>query len=496
MQKIQLIFIPSPGLSHLASTVEMAKLLLERDHRVSIIVLIMKLPNDRNVDNYITGVSSSHSNPTSRLCFKNLPNEGFDPSSKPGGIFNFIDGQKAHIREIVSGLVNVETSGEGAPRLAGLVLDMFCTNFIHVADEFGLPSYVFYTSGACCLGVFSELVSLKFEQGQEPWQFMNSVRELSIPCISIPVPKKVLPYVLSTDNPMANIFLTCFNKFKDAKGILINTFYELEPYAIESLSDGKIPKVYPVGPILNLSNQTDSHGSSSQSAENRDEVMKWLDNQPDSSVVFLCFGSMGSFEETQVKEIALALERSEHRFLWSMRKPGPKGASQFPTEYESFQEVLPEGFLERTEGVGKVIGWAPQVAVLSHPAVGGFVSHCGWNSTLESLWCGVPVATFPLYAEQQLNAFELVKELGLAVEIRIDYHKKFNAEEGDEQEIVTAEEIEAAIRRLMAEDGGGGVRQKVKEMQKISRMALMEGGSSYMAIDLFINDVIGNISDT
>ncbi|XP_073060820.1 anthocyanidin 3-O-glucosyltransferase 2-like [Primulina eburnea] len=495
MQKIQLIFIPSPGLSHLASAVEMAKLLLERDHRVSIIVLIMKLPSDRNFDNYITGLSSSHSNPTSRLFFKNLPNE-FDPSSKSGGLLNFIDGQKTHIREMVSGLVNVETSGEGAPRLAGLVLDMFCTNFIDVAHEFGLPSYVFFTSGACCLGVFSELVSLKFEQGQEPWQFINSVRELSIPCISIPVPKKVLPYVLSTDNPVANIFLTRFNKFKEAKGILINTFYELEPYAIESLSDGKIPKVYPVGPILNLSDQTDCHGSSSQSAENRDEVMKWLDNQPDSSVVFLCFGSMGSFEETQVKEIALALERSEHRFLWSMRKPGPKGGSPFPTEYEGFQEVLPEGFLERTEGVGKLIGWAPQVAVLSHPAVGGFVSHCGWNSTLESLWCGVPVATFPLYAEQQLNAFELVKELGLAVEIRIDYHEKFNAEEGDEQEIVTAEEIEAAIRRLMAEDGGGGVRQKVKEIQKISRMTLTEGGSSYMAIDLFINDVIGNISDT
>ncbi|KZV16604.1 hypothetical protein F511_12060 [Dorcoceras hygrometricum] len=487
MQKTQLIFIPSPGLSHLTSTVEMAKLLLARDQRLSIIVLIMKLPNDRNVDNYITGLSSSDSNPTSRLCFKQLPNEDLDSSNpKPGWLFNFIHGQAVHVREIVSGLLKGETSGGDAPRLAGLVLDMFCTNFIDVANGFGLPSYVFYTSGACCLGVFSELVSLKFEHGQEPWKLINSVTELSIPCFSRPVPSKVLPAVLLTDNPMANIFFTYFERFKEAKGIMVNTVHELESYAIESLSHGKIPKVYPVGPLVNL--------GSNQASEKYDEIMKWLDDQPDSSVVFLCFGSMGSFEEIQVKEIALALERSGHRFLWSIRKPGPKGAAQFPTEYEDFQQVLPEGFLGRTEGVGKVIGWAPQVAVLSHSAVGGFVSHCGWNSTLESLWFGVPMATFPLYAEQQLNAFELVKELGMAVEIRIDYHKKFNPEEGDKQEIVAADVIEAAIRRLMSEDSDGGVRQKVKEMQKISRLALMEGGSSYKAIDRFINDVIQNIS--
>ncbi|KAK4397859.1 UDP-glycosyltransferase 1 [Sesamum angolense] len=162
------------------------------------------------------------------------------------------------------------------------------------------------------------------------------------------------------------------------------------------------------------------------------------------------------------------------------------------TEYDDFNEVLPEGFLERTEGVGKVIGWAPQVAVLSHPAVGGFVSHCGWNSTLESVWFGVPIATFPLYAEQQLNAFQLVKELGMAEAIRIDYKKDFKGEKPPE--IVGAEEIEAAIRRLMAEESGSGVRQKVKEMKNKSRMALMEGGSSYNAQSLFIEDVIRNIA--
>ncbi|KAK6157059.1 hypothetical protein DH2020_011307 [Rehmannia glutinosa] len=482
MKKAELVFIPSPGLSHLVSTVETAKLLLDRDDRLSITVLIMKLAKDQTVDNYTQNISSD-SNTPSRLRFLNLPRQEETTSSPPSRtfMFDFIDSQSAHIREIVSDLIKQPGS-----QLAGLVLDMFCTKFIEVADEFNLPSYVFFTSGACTLGLFFHLVGLKFEQNKELTQFKDSDSELSIPCFSIPVPAKVLPAVFVEEGPMANIFLGYFKRITETKGIMVNTFYELESYAIQALSsDDKTPRVYPVGPILN------STGDKNRQSID-DGIKNWLDDQPENSVVFLCFGTMGSFEQAQVREIASALENSETRFLWSLRKPGEKGGMmQFPTEYEDFREVLPEGFLERTQGVGRVIGWAPQVAVLSHAAVGGFVSHCGWNSTLESVWFGVPMATFPLYAEQQLNAFELVKELEMAEAIRIDYKKDFRGERPPE--IVGSGEIEAAIRRLMADEGRNGVRRKVKEMQEKSRMALMEGGSSYKAQSDFIEDVIRNI---
>ncbi|KAL3633839.1 hypothetical protein CASFOL_022601 [Castilleja foliolosa] len=149
--------------------------------------------------------------------------------------------------------------------------------------------------------------------------------------------------------------------------------------------DEKSPPVYSVGPILHVDNGDEQN-------QKYDEIMKWLDEQPDSSVVFLCFGSQGCFDEVQVKEIAMALEKSGNRFLWSLRKPTGENRLETPGEYENPSEILPEGYIERTLSIGKVIGWAPQVAVLSHRAVGGFVSHCGWNSTLESLWCGVPMA--------------------------------------------------------------------------------------------------------
>ncbi|KAJ0775636.1 putative anthocyanidin 3-O-glucosyltransferase [Helianthus annuus] len=254
-------------------------------------------------------------------------------------------------------------------------------------------------------------------------------------------------------------------------------------HAVESLSgDISVPTVYPVGPILNL------EGSSGKPSD--DDVIRWLDSQPPASVVLLCFGSMGSFDEVQVKEIARALEQSGHRFVWSLRRPPSNGTTKVPSDYEDPGVVLPEGFLERTNGVGKVIGWAPQVALLAHSAVGGFVSHCGWNSLLESIWFGVPVATWPVYAEQQMNAFEMVVELGLSVEIKCDYIKNLFDPKA-KTPIVNAEVIENGIRRVMVDQE---VRRKVKEMSEKSRAAVAEGGSAYAAVGNLIQDFISNIS--
>ncbi|GKD92266.1 anthocyanidin 3-O-glucosyltransferase 2-like protein, partial [Tanacetum coccineum] len=149
-----------------------------------------------------------------------------------------------------------------------------------------------------------------------------------------------------------------------------------------------------------------------------------------------------------------------------------------------------EGFLERTALIGKVIGWAPQVTILAHHAVGGFVSHCGWNSLLESLWFGVPLATWPIFAEQQINAFEMVVELGLSVEIKLDYRKNSNNPKAHTV-IVTADEIESGIRRLMKDND---IKTKVKEMSKKSRAAVAEGGSSYASVGCLIQDFIRNLS--
>jgi hypothetical protein len=191
-------------------------------------------------------------------------------------------------------------------------------------------------------------------------------------------------------------------------------------------------------------------------------------------VVLLCFGGGGFATATQAHEIAHGLERSGHRFLWVLRGPPAAGTRQ-PSD-ANLVELLPEGFLERTKEKGMV--WptrAPQKEILAHAAVGGFVTHGGWNSILESLWFGVPMVPWPLYAEQHLNAFTLVAYMGVAVAMEVD-RKRNN--------FVVGSELERAVKALMDGDSDEGrkAREKCTEMKGACRKAVEEGGSSYSAL--------------
>lgn len=345
---------------------------------------------------------------------------------------------------------------------------------IDIANQLNTPCYLYFASPASFLGFMFHLPIL------DSTEFDESKTELTIPGFSNPVPQFALPtFFLNRNDDGYSWFLHHAKRYKETKGIVINTFLELEPFALNSLSSSSdCPPVYPIGPVL------DHVGPAGWDLNrvNHDRIMEWLDQQPLSSVVFLSFGSMGSLSGDQVREIAVGLERSGCRFLWCLREAG-KGKLDLPGDYENIEEVLPDGFVERTGGIGLVCGWASQVSIVGHKAVGGFVSHCGWNSILESLWYGVPVATWPLYAEQQMNAFEMVKELKLAVEIRVDYRLG--------SEVVLGEEVERGVRSLM--DSDCEVRKKVKEMSERSRMAVMENGSAHKSLGCLIEELMGQI---
>ncbi|XP_034701312.1 anthocyanidin 3-O-glucosyltransferase 2-like [Vitis riparia] len=467
MEQTELVFIPSPGIGHLAATVEIAKLLTQRDRRVSVTVFIMKFPFESN------GGMTSDSD--SIRCVT-LPSVEISSGPMSPGVF-LTEFVKAHI-PLVRDAVH-ELTRSNSVRLAGFVIDMFCTPMIDVADEFGVPSYLFFTSSAAFLGFMFHFQFLHDYKGLDFNEFKDSDAVLEVPSYVNSVPGKVFPSVMfDKEGGGTEMLLHHTRRFKQVKGIMVNTFVELESHAIQSFSGCKARPVYPVGPLLNI------HVGSGGAQQDANAIMSWLDDQPPSSVVFLCFGSMGSFGVDQIKERAHGLEHSGQRFLWSLRQPSPKGRMGFPSDYANVKEVLPEGFLHRMAGTGKVIGWAPQVAVLAHPAIGGFVSHCGWNSILESIWYGVPIATWPMYAEQQINAFQMVKDLGLVVEIKIDYNK-------DSSYIVSAREIENGLKNLM--NMNNEARVKMKEMQKISRTVMIDGGSSHFFLGQFIEDMIANI---
>uniref|UniRef100_A0A1J3CGX7 Glycosyltransferase n=1 Tax=Noccaea caerulescens TaxID=107243 RepID=A0A1J3CGX7_NOCCA len=470
--KIELVFIPSPGIGHMRSTAAVAKHLVDSDDRLSITLII--IPSQ-----FSTAASSSYPESEGRLRYCLLP--AGDQSTEHTFI-SYIKSYNPHVRSTVSELSRKNSTQRR--RLAGIVVDMFCTSMIDIADELGLPAYIFYTSNASYLGLQFHVQSLYDENILDVSELKDdSEAEFEVPTLTRSFPAKCLPSVMLSKEWFPYV-LGRARSLRAAKGILVNSVAEMEPQALKFFAAGNgTPPVYTVGPILDL--KTD--GSDSEDEKKR-EILRWLDKQPPRSVVFLCFGSMGGFGEEQTREIAVALERSGHRFLWSLRRASHAEhmIGSPPDEFKNLEEILPEGFLERTSEIGKIISWAPQVAVLESPAVGGFVTHCGWNSILESLWFGVPTAAWPIYAEQQFNAFQMVEELGLAAEIRKDYRRG-----AGETEMVTAEEIERGIKGVMEQDGDMSMR--LKEISRKIHMALMDGGSSSVALKKFVQDVVENI---
>ncbi|XVF71101.1 hypothetical protein PTKIN_Ptkin12aG0008100 [Pterospermum kingtungense] len=483
MKKAELVFIPTPAMGHLISTVELAKLMVDLNPHLFITLLIIKRPSDTKITAYVDSLTANKAFNTTRIKFINLLQPEIDKDAAPAKfISSLTQALRPLVKEAVTNIVQLSISVPNSPRIAGFVFDMFFTPFADLVDQFGVPSYAFFPSSAASLGFKFYVQALYDEQNVYVVELGDSDTEFIVPSLVNPISTKFFPSA-EFDPDLFALSNDWARRHRQVKGILVNTFSELESHAVSALFDGSLPPVYSVGPILNLDSASEVH-------QNSDTIMKWLDEQPHSSVVFLCFGSMGSFGVDQVRETACALERCGHRFLWSLRRPPDpsNGTLAGSTDYDNVEDVLPEGFLDRTTGIGKIIGWAPQVAILGHPAIGGFVSHCGWNSILEGIWFGVPIAAWPLYAEQQLNAFELVMELGLAVEIKMDYRKNFG---GGEVEIVKAEMIERGILCLMEQNNN--IRKKVKEMSEKSRKALMDGGSSHFALCRFINDVMDNL---
>nr|XP_016458911.1 PREDICTED: anthocyanidin 3-O-glucosyltransferase 2-like [Nicotiana tabacum] len=489
MEKLaEVILIPSPAMGHIAQMLELAKLFFHQNHHLTITVLIMKLPDyiDAVSGPFVDSVAASSS--SDRLRFVHLP--AADPTPEWGSktrghfVYRLVQSQRSHIKDFL-------ISQRSSKTLAGFVVDMLCTPFMDVADEFKIPSYVFFTSPAAFLGLMLHFQFLEDECQQDVSLFKNtdSSNLLSFPSYAYPVPPSVLPMVLVDRDTWLGRFLDFARGYRKAKGIIINTFAELEIHQLDAykknncnMSRSKqdqvpLPPIYPIGPILNQ--------SKSKSESEEAEITNWLDQQPTKSVVLICFGSQGSLPLDQVKQIALALDNCGCRFLWSLRQPPQSNNAQFPGEYTSYSEILPEGFLDRTEIKGKVVGWVPQLKVLSHEAIGGFVSHCGWNSILESIWCGVPIATWPLHSEQQVNAFQLVKEVGVAVDITLDY-----CERNKDQPMVTADAIEKRIKELM--EINTAVREKAKEMKEKSRASVIEGGSSYLSLGKLIDELLKN----
>lgn len=337
----------------------------------------------------------------------------------------------------------------------------------HLAHQLGVPRIAFFSSGAFFTCVLNHL-----------WDNIETVRSLGVVDFTdLPKSPVFLVEHLTSwcrqyreSDPDWGFFRDGFIANKSSWGWVFNTFDGLENEYLDHLRNvmGHV-HAWPVGP-LNLLGGEKTLGRVNPDVNLSEGVMEWLDGCPDGSVLYVCFGSQKLLKTDQMKALASGLERSRVRFIWVVKLRVIQNG-----EYR--YGFVPDGFEDRVSGRGLVIQeWAPQVSILRHQAVGGFLSHCGWNSVLEGVTAGVMILAWPMEGDQFVNARLLMEVLGAAVRV---------CEGGDA--VPDSEELANTIVNSMSRYIPQRIR--VEEFRVKALKAVEIGGSSSRDLDGLVREL-------
>ncbi|VFQ78290.1 unnamed protein product [Cuscuta campestris] len=362
-----------------------------------------------------------------------------------------------------------------------LVADMLFPWATMAAAKFDIPRLVFH--GTCCFSLCA-LYSLRI---QRPFENVSSDSELfTIPDLPHQVKLTRLhisPHDTTGGDGDDGSYMTEFMREvgeseETSYGVIINSFYELEPDYAEHYRNVLGRRSWFVGPLsLQNGDVEDKADRGKKPSMDARKCMEWLDTKKPNSVVYVCFGSIVSFPPAQLQEMAAGIEASGQEFVWVIRNPRAE-------EEEKQDEWMPEGYEERMKGKGMIIrGWAPQLLILEHGAVGAFVTHCGWNSTLEAVCAGVSMVTWPAFADQFLNE-KLVTEI-LRAGVGVG-SKEWTRWEG----VVKREAIAERIRRVMVGEESEGMRSRAQALKARARKAIDdEEGSSCSDLSRLLDEL-------
>nr|AHA84292.1 anthocyanin 3'-O-beta-glucosyltransferase [Phaseolus vulgaris] len=352
-----------------------------------------------------------------------------------------------------------------------IVSDMFYSWSVDAAAEFGIPRLI-YVGGT----YFSHCAMDSLERFEPHKKVDSEDQSFLIPGLpyNLQMTRSQIPERFKTPNSFSYLMKRVKESEKRSYGSLLKSFYAFEGPYKDHYREIMGTKIGNVGPISSWVNRDASDKSSRGHGKEVEEGwLSWLDSKQKGSVVYVCFGSMkNNFSGTQIAEIAHGLEDCGHDFIWVVGKIDEGQSKALVEEFEKRVEASKKGFL--------IWGWAPQLRILEHPAVGGVVTHCGMNTVIETVDAGLPMVTWPLFAEQFFNERLLVDVLKVAVEVGAKEWKTW----GDfGNEIVGREKIAKAIDLLM---GGGEeceeVRRRVKALSEEAKKAIQIGGSSYNSL--------------
>ncbi|XP_038718882.1 UDP-glycosyltransferase 73D1-like isoform X2 [Tripterygium wilfordii] len=354
------------------------------------------------------------------------------------------------------------------------------------AKRFNVPRIVFH--GMSCFSLLSSHniklhnAHLSVSSDSEPFVIPGLPQKVEVTMAQLPGTFVSLPDLDDIRDKMREAESTAF-------GVVVNSFDELEHGCADFYQKAIKKKVWCIGPVSLTNKETlDKFERGNKASIDEKQCLDWLDSIKPRSVIYACLGSLCRLVTSQLIELGLALEETKQPFIWVVPKTGEKSY----LELEKW--LMEERFEERTKGRGLVIkGWAPQVLLLSHPAIGGFLTHCGWNSTIEGVYSGVPMITWPQFSEQFFNEKLVVAILRTGVRVGVEIPVRWGQEE-ELGVLVTKNHIVKAIEMLMDKgEEGEERRNRARELGKIAKKVMEEGGSSYFNMSLLIQDLVMKI---
>ncbi|GLT33408.1 hypothetical protein SLA2020_080020 [Shorea laevis] len=439
------LVFPFPAQGHINPMLQFSKRLASKGLRVTLIT--------------VTAPAKPLQLPTSSI---NIESIEFNEPYNEDEVMHYLEVYNATIPGRLAKLIEKQNTSQCPAKF--VVYDSTMPWVLDVARSAGIDGAPFYT---------------------QPWGVNVIYYHLHLGTLEVPLEEPVavlpsMPVLEAIDLPsftrdtyaypglLLNVLIAQFSNFEEARWIFCNTFDKLEDEVIKWMAANHKPikTIGPTVPSMYLDKRLeDEDYGLNLFKPDVDACIKWLDSKEASSVVYVSFGSMATLGEEQMEEIAWGLKRSNNYFLWVVR--------------ETEQKKLPSNFVEETLEKGLVVSWSSQLRVLAHEAVGCFITHCGWNSTIEALSLGVPMVAIPIWTDQPTNAkfVEDVWKVGIRVRM-------------DENGIIRKEEIERCIREVMEGEKSADIRSNSERWKKLSKEAVDEGGSSDRNIDEFVAELM------
>lgn len=446
--KAHVVVLPYHGQGHMNPLLQVSKRLAAKGIKVTVTTT---LSNTKAMQAASTCI-------TSESIYDDFTEGG---SAGPGGFKGFLERFEAiGSRNLISLLRKFRDSENP---VACLLYDANVTWATNVVNEMGIRSAAFLThSCAFFASLYLMHCDLLGVVPSVPIQSMPELPELRVPTMPSLGPQT------GRYPPIIRFLLTQFDNIEKADWVLFNSFHMLEEEVINQIL--KLWPVRPIGPTLPsfyLDNrvEVDDDYAFNVHNPNTDICLKWLDSKDTRSVIYVSFGSVSSLSKEQTAELAEALVNSGKSFLWVVR----------PSE----KHTLPTNFIEETSNQGLIVKWCPQLAVLSHDSVGCFISHCGWNSTIESISLGVPIVSMPQFLDQITDAYFVEHIWQVGIQPKAD-------DKGFSQSV----EISRCIRDIMQGERGEETRNNAARLKALAKEAVAEGGSSDRNMGEFISQLL------